>query len=130
VVGAVVGLAIVAVLSWLALRRRRRILSARQASGSHEKSQLHSEDIRPDRKELEGTLGSGDMLERKPTEFAEMPANEEVIQDNLKEMPSNEPACQEMETTENEMAALDRLARSAQSTTLVGDKTTSDNSER
>jgi hypothetical protein len=62
------------------------------------------------------------MLE-KQNHIAEMPANEEVEDRHrkLEEMPSNEIAGHEMETTENEMRALDSLAQqSAGDSTLVG----------
>ncbi|KIW65079.1 hypothetical protein PV04_07363 [Phialophora macrospora] len=70
-------------------------------------------------KELEGTQASQALLEKKPPVISELPANEEIIDKaRLKEMPSNEPTGYEMETTENEMAALDRMAKMTDSTTL------------
>jgi hypothetical protein len=56
---------------------------------------------------------------RQSNQLSELPANEEIIDINRsKEMPANEPPSHEMETTENEMAALDRMARMTGSTTL------------
>ena len=61
---------------------------------------------------MEGTEASRHLPAKGPVGFSELPANEMVVdKDKLKEMPSNEPAGHEMETTENEMAALDRMAR-------------------
>ncbi|ETI26377.1 hypothetical protein G647_03154 [Cladophialophora carrionii CBS 160.54] len=86
---------------------------------AHEKAQLHSDDIKPERKEPEGTRASQALLEKRPTDISEFPANEQGIDNaRLKEMPSNEPAGHEMGTTENEIVAWDRMARMADSTTL------------
>ena len=75
----------------------------------HEKAQLHADDLKPDRKELEGTKASRALLERKGN-LAEMPANEEVERKDLPEMNSNQIVGNELETTENEMRVLDRQA--------------------
>jgi hypothetical protein len=75
--------------------------------------------VKPDRKELEGTKASQALLEKRPPDISELPANEEITDKaKLVEMPSNEPTGHEMETTENEMAALDRMAKMTDSTTL------------
>ena len=91
----------------------------------HEKAQLPSDDVKRDRKELEGTIACQAMLEKR-TIISELPANEDVDQNRLKELPANEPAGHEMETTENEMTALDRMARVQDSTTLGNDNARSD----
>ncbi len=93
-----------------------------------EEAQLHSDDVKPNRKELQGTEGSREMLGERPTEVAEMAANEEVVGNNLKERPFNETPGHELETTENELAALDRLARLTDSTTLVHSSAKTDDS--
>ena len=115
VVGGVSGIAVVVILIWLILKRRRKTPAQDENHLAHEKAQLHSDDFKPDRKELEGTGASKNMLQKQPIE---LPANEVVHDQNRpNEMASNEPAGHEMETTENEMAVLDRLARAANSST-------------
>ncbi|OAL25247.1 hypothetical protein AYO22_05124 [Fonsecaea multimorphosa] len=131
VVGGVLGLASLVLVVFLFWRRqRRRRARTNQTSTATEKAQLHADDVKPDRKELPGTEGSQDLLQKKPTEVAEMAANEEVVaRDKLRELPSNETPSHEMETTENEMAALDRMARltgSTQATTLVSSRSKTD----
>ncbi|KAK4949680.1 hypothetical protein LTR10_011521 [Elasticomyces elasticus] len=127
VAGGVIGLVLIALGCALFWRRRRRRRANRDdTSPVTEKAQLHSDDVKPERKELQGTNGSRELLERKPTGEAEMAANEEVTRDNLQELPSNEPPGHEMETTENEMAVLDRLGRLTDSTTLVSSRSKSD----
>ncbi|OCT48747.1 hypothetical protein CLCR_04968 [Cladophialophora carrionii] len=128
VVGGVGGAAAIIIVVWFLLRRRRRKPAAPEDDqAAHEKAQLHADDIKPERKELEGTRASQALLEKRPTDILELPANEQVI-DNArrKEMPSNEPAGHEMETTENEIAAWDRTARMADSTTLGSGNTRSE----
>jgi hypothetical protein len=112
------------VVAFLVRRRRKRLLAKERPPSVHEKPQLHSDDVKPDRKELEGTRAARDMLERHPEEVAEMPTNEEVPSHDLNEMPSNETPGHEMETTENEMAALDRMVRTMPSSTLVSSNPT------
>ena len=125
--GGVGGAALIIVVAWFALRKRRTKPTSVEDTGVPEKAQLHSDDIKPDRKELEGTKASQNMLEKRATNLSELPANEEVIDKHRsKEMPSNEPAGHEMETTENEMAALDRMARMTDSTTLGSGNTKSE----
>lgn len=94
-------------------RHRRKKQKAKAHDESHEKSQLHGDDIKPDRKELTGSKVPQSMLERQAV-LNELPANEEVQRHDgsLEEMPSNETPGHEMETTENEMRALDRLTGS------------------
>ncbi|KAK5210450.1 hypothetical protein LTR47_000339 [Exophiala xenobiotica] len=131
VVGGVAELAMVVLVAVFFWRRRRKSRApVEEPSIVTEKAQLHSDDVKPDRKELQGTEGSRDMLEKQPKEVAEMAANEEVVADNLKELPSNETPGHELETTENEMAALDRLARMTDSTTLVHASSKSDDSPK
>ncbi|KIV78851.1 hypothetical protein PV11_06460 [Exophiala sideris] len=127
VVGGVIGLAAVVLAGFLFRKQRhKRLAHKKDTSDVTEKAQLHSDDVKPDRKELQGTDGPQELSEKKPTEMAEMAANEEVARDNLKELPSNEPPGHEMETTENEMAVLDRLARLTDSTTLVSSRSRTD----
>lgn len=126
VVGGVIGFALVILLAWVVWRKRRTRPVPREEHTGHEKAQLHSDDLKPDRKELSGTAASPGMLEKKPTEVSELPANELVVdRHRSQEMASNEPAAHEMETTENEMAALDRMARMTDSTTLSSGNTRS-----
>lgn len=126
VVGGVIGLALVVVLAWFVWRKRRTRPVQREEQAGHEKAQLHSDELKPDRKELSGTAASQSMLEKKPTDISELPANERVVDKHRsQEMASNEPAAHEMETTENEMAALDRMARMTDSTTLSSGNTRS-----
>ena len=75
---------------------RQRHIAPQEPVVVHEKAQLHSDDIKPDRQELEG---SGDMLVKKQTEFAEMPANELFVKDKGEIMSSNTPASHETEAT-------------------------------
>ena len=72
VVGGAAGLAFVGLLIFFLRRHRKRNLS-----GDHirDKPQLHSDDLKPDRKEMEGSKASRDLLE-KQGKIAEMPANE------------------------------------------------------
>lgn len=61
----------------------------------------------------------------KKAPLAEMAANEEVQAKGKVEMSSNEAASNELETTENEMRSLDRMAAAqsnTDSTTLVGSR--------
>ena len=124
-----------AVFFWRRWRKSRAPVDVPRApvdepSNATEKAQLHSDDVKPDRKELQGTEGSREMLEKRPTEVVELAANEGVVGNKLKELPSNETPGHELETTENEMAALDRLARLTDSTTLVhGSSKTDDSTE-
>lgn len=113
-VGGVTCIALIVGLFFFIRRHRKRKFQPGNEERT-EKAQLHSDDIKPDRKELFGSKVPQDMLERK-TVLSELPANEEVIRRNgqLEELPSNEPVGQEMETTENEMRELDRLAGSTQ----------------
>jgi LPXTG-motif cell wall-anchored protein len=93
-VGAVVGfLAIVGLLAFFLLRRRKQNRHHHAAeTDPHlqgEKAQLHSDDLKPVRKEL---MGQG-VIKRKPVPVAEMPANESVIKRKsvpVAEMPANE----------------------------------------
>ena len=133
-IGGFSGIALAVVIVMLVLRRRRnknRNLNDVAAIDTSEKPELHADDLKPNRKELQGTDGPRDTLAKKPTEVSEMAANEEVIRKaGLRELPSNEDVGQEMETTENEMAALDRLAASRSgegedSTTLASNATNS-----
>lgn len=96
-------------------RHRRRQGKAQFHDEPHEKAQLHSDDIKPDRMELTGSKVPQSMLE-KQTVLSELPANEEIMRHNesAEEMPSNETPGHEMETTENEMRALDRLTGTTQ----------------
>ena len=106
------------------MRRRRRRTRPPQDEDQavHERAQLHSDGIIPDRKELEGTPASRAMLESRTAELSGLRTKGEVVDtDRLMEMPSNEPAGYEMETTENEIAALDRMAR-------IGDQSTFESS--
>jgi hypothetical protein len=121
--GAVGGVAFLLVLVgilYFVRRHRKRRHKRPSPDEPQEKAQLHSDDVKPDRKELLGSKVPQAMLEKK-TVLNELPANEEVVRQHgpLEEMPSNEPAGQELETTENEMRALDRLT----GTTQVSDKT-------
>ncbi|EXJ56595.1 hypothetical protein A1O7_06939 [Cladophialophora yegresii CBS 114405] len=102
VVGGVGGAAVVIIVVWFLLRRRRKKPAALQDDqAAHEKAQLHSDDMKPDRKELEGTPASQALLEKRPTAISELPANGEVADNaRLKEMPSNEPAGHEMDHRE------------------------------
>jgi hypothetical protein len=119
VVGGMVGLILLSTLVVLVTKRRQKQQVPPPSDPTHEKAQLHSDDVKPDRKELKGTDAPRALLQNKPTEISELPANEEVQdQGKVKEMPSNEIPAHEKETTENEMAALDRMARMTDSTTL------------
>jgi hypothetical protein len=124
------GTAVIVIVGWFLLRQRRRSRSPPALGddqGAHEKAQLHSDDVKPDRKELEGTKASQALLEKRPPDISELPANEEITDKaRLAEMPSNEPTGHEMETTENEMAALDRMAKMTDSTTLGSGNTRSE----
>ncbi|KAK5228335.1 hypothetical protein LTR72_002218 [Exophiala xenobiotica] len=129
VVGGVAGLAMVILMAVFFWRRRRKSRApVEEPSIVTERAQLHADDVKPDRKELQGTGDSREMLEKQPAEVAEMAANEEVVANNLKELPSNETPGHELETTENEMAALDRLARMTDLTTLVHGSSKTDDS--
>lgn len=70
-------------------RRRHRTSTSVTPGNPHEKAQLHSDDIKPDRRELAGSKVSQNMLERQ-TVVSELPANEEVRRKDglLEEMPS------------------------------------------
>jgi len=120
VVGGIAGLAFVGLFIFIIRRQRKRNL---RVDHIRDKPQLHSDDLKPDRKGMEGSKASRDMLE-KQGKIAEMPANGEMElkSKKLEEMPSNEPTGYEVETTENEMRALDPLARSSEGTTLVSSK--------
>ena len=112
VIGGVVGTALVLLAAFLVIRLRRK-RRANRLDEAHEKPQLHSEDFKPDRNELQGTKASQTLLEKKGF-VAELPANEDPLSSELtgtgvSEMTTNEDAGHEMETTENEMKALDRL---------------------
>ncbi|EXJ88602.1 hypothetical protein A1O1_05532 [Capronia coronata CBS 617.96] len=130
VTGGVLGLVVIVTIALLVRRRRRKRRAAARGQASmegHEKPQLHSDDIKPDRKELEGTRVSNTMRERLATEIAELSANEEVVRrDRLGELPSNEPTGHEMETTENEMAVLDRMVCLTESTALTSERNDGD----
>ena len=125
-VGGVCGMVAVITIILFILRLRTAWLSARGMIETHEKPQLHSDDVQPDRKEQVGTQAPRAMLEKRPTDISEMPWNEEILHNGLKEMPSNKIPGNKLETTENEVAVLDRMARLTGSTTLTGDNTTDD----
>jgi flagellar biosynthesis/type III secretory pathway M-ring protein FliF/YscJ len=98
-VGAIAGLVLLVVLvSFLQLhRRRRRKLAAEAAAAAaaaaapNDKPQLHSDDVKPVRTELDAGIKS------KPLPPKEMAAKEELIR-TVSEMPANEIVGSEMET--------------------------------
>jgi hypothetical protein len=97
-VGAVIGfLAIVGLLAFFLLRRRK--LNRRHHAAEidphlqGEKAQLHSDDLKPVRKEL---MGQG-VIKRKPVPPAEMPANED-LERITSELPANEIIGSEMDS--------------------------------
>jgi LPXTG-motif cell wall-anchored protein len=97
-VGAVVGfLAIVGLLAFFLLRRRKQNRHHHAAeTDPHlqgEKAQLHSDDLKPVRKEL---MGQG-VIKRKPVPVAEMPANEDLKR-ITSELPANEIIGSEMDS--------------------------------
>jgi LPXTG-motif cell wall-anchored protein len=97
-VGAVVGfLAIVGLLAFFLLRRRKQNRRHHAAeTDPHlqgEKAQLHSDDLKPVRKEL---MGQG-VIKRKPVPPAEMPANED-LERITSELPANEIIGSEMDS--------------------------------
>jgi hypothetical protein len=97
-VGAVVGfLAIVGLLTFFLLRRRRQKRHDKAAEADHhpqvEKAQLHSDDLKRDRKELVGESE----IKRKPVPVAEMPANEDPER-IASELPVNEIVGSEMDS--------------------------------
>ena len=93
---------------------------AREAREACEVCRDNSDDLQPDRKELAGTQAPREMLQKRPTDVTEMSANEEILQDWLKEMPSNEIPRSEVVITQNGIVPL------TDSTTLTSQRSTSD----
>ena len=94
VVGAFVGLALFVALAVFTLRRKRKTSQEKLATDNlqSEKAQLHSDDLKPDRKELQASRPSGS-----PGTFAELPAKEPVARGT--EMPANEVVGAEMQAS-------------------------------
>lgn len=126
VVGGVLFLVTCFTIIFLIRCRRRRHLQRNNidgpASDHHEKPQLHSDDIKPEREELTGSLAPNLMLEKQGA-YSELPANEEVATSRglASEMPANESVAGEMETTENEMRTLDRLLAGSTQVSFASD---------
>ena len=86
-----------------------------------ENAQLLCKDVKPDRKEERGgSKAPRELLEKKAL-LAEMPASEEIWRKGAAGTSSNEVVDNEVETTENDIRAFDRLANT-DSTTLVSDR--------
>jgi hypothetical protein len=94
---------IIALVIFLGFRRRKRhkqdkIRKAETANRQEDKAQLHSEDLKPIRKELSGDQP---LTSRKDVPIAEMPANEDPRR-MAGEMPANEVVGTELQGESNE----------------------------
>jgi hypothetical protein len=80
VVDGVGGLILLILTSWLLVRKRKHLHPREESEETaYERAQLHADEVRPDHKALEGTKAENALLQKKPEDISELPANQDVV---------------------------------------------------